>query len=219
MKKQNLSAASLCNPGLSSCRGFGYKCAMKHHRYVVAAILSALVVTLGVAASWIYYSWRDHSEDAVIVAAARRYGVESALVKAVMWRESWFNPRARGGHGELGLMQITETAANEWAESAGVKNFQPEHLLDPATNAFAGTFYLGKLLKRYPNTDNPTAYALADYNAGRTHVLRWNKGAAATNSAAFLAQMDFPGTKKYILAILRRRLHYRADFPAEDAGN
>ena len=192
---------------------------MKHHRYVVAAILAALVVMLGVAAFWIYYGWRDHSEDAVIVAAARRYGVEPALVKAVMWRESWFNPRARGGHGELGLMQITETAANEWAEAAGVKNFQPEQLLDPVTNANAGTFYLGKLLKRYPHTDNPAAYALADYNAGRTHVLRWNKGAAATNSAAFLAQMDFPGTKKYILAILRRRLHYRADFPAAGAGD
>ena len=192
---------------------------MKHHRYVVAAILAALAATLSVAAFWFYYSWRDHSEDAVILASARRYGVEPALVKAVMWRESWFNPLARGGHGEFGLMQITETAANEWAEAAGVKNFQPEHLLNPATNAFAGTFYLAKLLKRYPHTDNPTAYALADYNAGRTHVLRWNKGAAATNSAAFLTQMDFPGTKKYILAILKRRLHYRADFPAAGAGD
>lgn len=190
-----------------------YNCRVKHHRYVVAAILAALIAAAGIIGSWFYYEWRDHSEDAVIAAAARRHGLDPALVKAVMWRESWFNPRARGSHGEFGLMQVTETAAGEWAEAAGVKNFQPEQLLDPAINANAGTFYLAKLLKRYPQTDNPAVYALADYNAGRTHVLRWNKGAAATNSAAFLAQMDYPGTKKYILAILRRRLHYQSDFP------
>ena len=66
-----------------------------------------------------------------------------------------------------------------------------------------GARYLGKLLKRYAHTDNPTVYALADYNAGRTHVLRWNKG-AATNSAAFLAQIDYPGTQHYVRSILER---------------
>ena len=45
----------------------------------------------------------------------------------------------------------------------------------------AGTWYLRKLLRRYPRADDPVVYALADYNAGRTHVLRWNKGPAATN--------------------------------------
>jgi soluble lytic murein transglycosylase len=133
-----------------------------------------------------------------------------------MWRESWFNPGVRGGHGELGLMQITEIAADEWAEAERVKNFQPEQLLDPATNAFAGAFYLAKLLKRYPQTDNPAAYALADYNAGRGRVLRWLGGAAATNGAAFLEQMDFPGTKKYVLAVMRRRIHYLPEFAEAD---
>ncbi len=184
---------------------------MKYQRLQAVIIVAAL----GVVACWVYYFWRDHREDAVIIAAARRYGVEPALVKAVMWQESWFNPLARGSKGELGLMQITETAANEWAEAEHIKTFQPEHLLDPATNAYAATFYLSKLLKRYPQTDNPIPYALADYNAGRTHVLQWNKGAAATNSAAFLARMDFPGTKKYIQAIMRRRLHYLPDFVGE----
>jgi soluble lytic murein transglycosylase len=165
-------------------------------------------------ASWFYYEWRDHREDAVVLAAAQRYGVSPALIKAVMWRESWFNPHALGRHGEYGLMQVTEIAANEWAEAERVKDFQPEHLLDSATNAYAGTFYLAKLSRRYQQTDNPAVYTLADYNAGRTHVLRWNKGAAATNSAAFLAQMDYPGTRRYILAILNRERHYRSEFNA-----
>jgi soluble lytic murein transglycosylase len=175
-----------------------------------------LLAIAGAAALYFYYEWREHHDDGLIRAAAARYRVEPALVKAVMWRESWFNPGVRGGHGELGLMQVTEPAANEWAEAEHVAAFAPEHLLSAATNAYAGTFYLGKLLKRYARTDNPLPYALADYNAGRTHVLRWSAGAAATNSAAFMERMDFPGTKKYVFAVMKRRVHYLPDFPAHD---
>ena len=177
-----------------------------------AAMLGIVCVLAGLG---FYWHWREHHEDRFILAAARHYHIDPALVKAVAWRETWFNPAARGTHGELGLMQITEPAANEWVEAERVKNFSIEHLLSPATNAYAGTFYLAKLLRRYPQTDNPLPYALADYNAGRTHVLRWGKNEAATNSAAFLAAMDFPGTKKYILAIMQRRIHYLSDFPNE----
>ena len=42
---------------------------------------------------------------------------------------------------------------------------------------------------------DPLPYALADYNAGRAHVLRWAKEAARTNSALFLQNMDYPGTR------------------------
>lgn len=55
-------------------------------------------------------------------------------------------------------------------------------------------------------------YALADYNAGRAHVPRWNKGAAATNSQQFLAQMTFPGTRRYIETVTTRRERYRDEF-------
>jgi soluble lytic murein transglycosylase len=75
---------------------------------------------------------------------------------------------------------------------------------------------LRKLLGRYKHTDNPMAYALADYNAGRSNVLRWNKGLAATNSQAFLKQIDFPSTKTYVRAVLTRYAHYRRSFPPSD---
>ena len=54
----------------------------------------------GSGAYWWYHEWRDHSQDAPILAASRRYGVEPALVKAVVWRESRFNPRTVGGRGK-----------------------------------------------------------------------------------------------------------------------
>lgn len=156
---------------------------------------------------------REHSQDTHILAAARKYGVDPALVKAVVWRESWFDPRARGRAGEIGLMQIREEAAGEWAKAEGVLFFTHRQLYDPAKNTLAGTWYLRKLLGRYTRTDNPVPYALADYNAGRTHVLQWSKGAAATNSAAFIDQIGFPGTREYVQAVMARSRQYRGTLP------
>ena len=59
--------------------------------------------------------------------------------------------------------------------------------------------------------DNPLPYALADYNAGRANVLKWAKGAAATNSALFLSQIGFPMTRDYVRAVMARRTHYRKE--------
>jgi soluble lytic murein transglycosylase len=75
---------------------------------------------------------------------------------------------------------------------------------------------LSKVLQRYAATDNPAAYALADYNAGRRNVLRWmsatNAPQARTNSAQFLAAMTYPGTRQYVEQILERRRRYESQF-------
>lgn len=176
-------------------------------------LLTALAV--GGALAWLglWRGWREHSQDRVIRAAAQRYGVDPALVKAVVWRESWFDPRAVGRAGEIGLMQITEPAAREWAAAERLPVFAHSRLFDPAQNTLCGTWYLRKLLRRYTATDNPLPYALADYNAGRGNVLKWAKGTAATNSAAFLQRLGFPMTREYVTAVMARRECYRTEFP------
>ena len=153
--------------------------------------------------------WQERRYDAFIMAAAHRYAVDPALVKAVVWRESRFNAEARGRAGELGLMQIREVAAMEWAKAEHLDSFEHTACLDPATNTLAGTWYLKKLLARYQNTDNPAAYALADYNAGRGNVLKWLNGPASTQSEVFEQQIGFPTTRDYVRAVLRRAEHYR----------
>jgi soluble lytic murein transglycosylase len=168
------------------------------------------LLALGAVAYWGWDTWRERRYDAIIVAAAQRYAVDPALVKAVIWRESRFNANARGRAGELGLMQIRDTAAMEWAKAEHLPSFEHAACLDPETNTLAGTWYLKKLLGRYQNTDNPAAYALADYNAGRGNVLKWLGGAGATQSGAFVDQIGFPTTRDYVRAVLRRAEHYRA---------
>ena len=160
-------------------------------------------------------SYREHSQDKVILAAAARHGVEPALIKAVVWRESWFNPNASGSRGEVGLMQIMKPTAEDWAKAERVHLFTYFQLYDPARNTQCGAWYLRRLLQRYRAADNPLPYALAAYNAGPGNVAKWSKGIAATNSAEFLKQMDFPGTKKYVESVTRRYRHYRETFPAK----
>jgi soluble lytic murein transglycosylase len=177
------------------------------------ALAALVLLDLGVLLLWSYR--RDHRFDDLFQSAALAYGLPPALVKAVAWQESRFNPDARGGAGELGLMQVTEDAALEWATAARVPKFSRLQLLDPRTNTLAGAYYLAKVMRRYTNADNALPYALADYNAGRGNVLRWinTDRSAATNSAAFVAAVGFPSTRAYIQAVTERYAHYRGRFP------
>lgn len=174
-------------------------------------LLVASIATVLIVCSWMGTK-REHRFDREIIATARKYKLEPALVKAVIWQESKFNPNAQGKAGEIGLMQIREEAAFEWADAEKIHPFEHREIFDPKKNIEAGTFYLSQLVKRYKNTDNPLPYALADYNAGRTHVLRWNKGAAKTNSEIFLSQMDFPGTRQYARNVIEKYSRYQKEF-------
>ncbi len=175
-------------------------------------LILAVVLAGGWIAFWRWQNWLEHSQDVPIAAAATRYGLDPALVKAVVWKESRFHPDVHGRAGELGLMQLRETAAQEWADAEHITNFVHSDCLDPATNTLAGAWYLKHVMNRYARTDDPVAYALADYNAGRGNVLKWTNGAAGTNSIAFVAQIGFPGTRGYVLAIEQRRERYRREF-------
>jgi soluble lytic murein transglycosylase len=161
------------------------------------------------------YWWRvrvpEQRYEKLIRAAANRHGVDPALVRAVVWQESRFNARARGRSGEIGLMQIMEPAAHEWARAEGIRSFRHEQLFDPEQNLLAGTWYLQRQLQRFSQTDNPIPYALASYNAGGSNAARWRSGIATTNSEAFIESITFPGTKKYVQSVMARHEHYRSE--------
>ena len=182
---------------------------MRRNAVLATAAVLALVITAGFVA---YRYRREHRYDGEIRQAAARYGLPPALVKALIWRESKFDAGARGGKGEIGLMQLMDFTAQEWADANHLASFTHEHVLDPQTNTLAGCHYLARLLKRYQRTDNPYAFTLADYNAGRGNVLKWMKGAGVTNAGVFLAQCEFPGTRNYVISILDRTRHYAGDF-------
>ena len=161
------------------------------------------------------YEWispaRFAQYDALIRGAALPNDLDPMLVKAVVWRESRFDPAKFGGAGERGLMQVSEIAAQEWARETHRENFAVEELFDPKTNLAAGSWYLRRALDHWKAQRDPTPFALAEYNAGASRAQRWAGGDGAPLIAAsdFRRNIDFPGTRKYVESILQRYRFYQ----------
>jgi soluble lytic murein transglycosylase len=158
------------------------------------------------------FASRYRKYDDLIRQAATRYGVAPELIKAVIWRESQFQPDKVGAQGERGLMQITDSAAIDWARAEKIQTFVSSDLFDPKVNIEAGTWYLNRALNHWSAKDNPLPFALAEYNAGRSRVRRWvqDSGMGETAGAGDLqAAMDFPMTKSYIATIIARYDFYK----------
>jgi soluble lytic murein transglycosylase len=161
------------------------------------------------------YEWmspaRFHQYDHLIRSVATEHRLDPMLVKAVVWRESRFDPGKHGSAGERGLMQVSEKAAHEWASENKVATFRAEQLFDPKTNLEAGTWYLRRAFERWKAQSDPMAFALAEYNAGASRAQRWSGGdtVAAIPAEKFLENIDFPGTRKYVESIIARYKFYQ----------
>lgn len=116
--------------------------------------------------SWTYSEvspplWQSKYND-IIIAAAKKFDVDAALVSAVIKAESDYNPRELSHKGARGLMQLMPATA----ERFGVKNS-----FDPEENIYAGTRYLHWLLKTF---DGNADLAVAAYNAGEGNIWKYN---------------------------------------------
>ena len=131
--------------------------------------------------------------DHFISATAQQYGIESALVKAVIKCESGFNPLAISPRGAQGLMQLMPTTQ----VLLGVGN-----AFTPQENIAAGVRYLAMLQQLFPGN---VPLMLAAYNAGPQAVLE-----------AGTAVPAFPETQRYVQCVLAAWQRYRqpGDVPA-----
>ena len=153
---------------------------------------------------------RFQQYDPLIRSVAAMHHLDPMLVKAVVWRESRFDAHKFGSAGERGLMQVTWKAVQEWASENRVENFRIDELFDPKTNLEAGTWYLRRAVEHWANQADPIPFALAEYNAGASRAQRWaGSGNIAIPADTFRANIDFPGTRKYVDSVLARLRFYQ----------
>ncbi|MHC5652684.1 lytic transglycosylase domain-containing protein [Stappia sp.] len=101
---------------------------------------------------------RSAKYDDIIRTEARKHGIPVELAHAIVKVESNYNPRARGRHGEIGLMQIKPQTARGVGFSGSAKA-----LYDPKTNITYGMKYLAGARKR---AGGDLCGTILRYNAG-----------------------------------------------------
>lgn len=117
--------------------------------------------------------------DTLIRRTSNRYGVDVALVKAVIHTESHFNPDATSHKGASGLMQLMPKTAAMY----GIRD-----LYNPKQNIEGGVRHLRYLLGKYRNN---LKHTIAAYNAGETAVKK------------YAGIPPYPETQKYVLKVLQ----------------
>lgn len=131
--------------------------------------------------------WSPEDYDPIIERICERYGVDPALVKAIIEVESKFNPKAVSTKGAQGLMQLMPKTATL---------FGAADPFDPYQNIEAGVRYLKYLLERF----HDLTLALAAYNAGEGVVEKlW-------------AVPNYPETRAYVERVLEHYSRFRRGY-------
>jgi soluble lytic murein transglycosylase len=135
--------------------------------------------------------------DALVLPAARSAGVDPALVRAVMRRESGFRQEIRSVAGAVGLLQIVPGTATRLASLLRLPAPIGDRLDDPEVNVPLGVGYLSLLLERF----GEPLVAIAAYNAGPGAIARWT-GDRELPLDAWVESIPFRETRQYVRAVV-----------------
>lgn len=172
--------------------------------FLLLAIAIGLVV-------FFHRQWRDwliddSKYDEIIASAAKKYGIDGRLIKAVIYRESRFEQNARGRAGEIGLMQIMPgSAAVDWTRYYNTGPLNTGMIFSPVLNIEIGTWYLARALKKWGHYKYGTELALCQYNAGERRAEAWKP---ITYDGDVIERIKIKSTRDYVKTIMDKYRKY-----------
>ena len=191
--------------------------AVRRRRFALATFAGVVVVAVGVVLALPLF--RKAVDDLtlplaysdVIRAQAIDKRLDPALIAAVIYAETKFDPRASSA-GALGPMQIMPGTAAYLAHRSGATSFTTADLNTPQVNIAYGSYYLRYLLDHY---NGNTLLALAAYNGGIANVDRWSAAARSHGEVLSIEQIPFPETRDYVARVLHAQVEYRQRYAAQ----
>ena len=141
---------------------------------------------------------------------ARRFGLDPALLRALVRQESVFNPRARSRAGALGLTQLMPATARSLARSVLRTRYRRAFLYDPGVNARLGAAYFRGLLDRFGGR---TIFALAAYNGGPTRMARVVEENPGRDEDEVFESHPARETRDYVRRVMLYAESYRQLYP------
>jgi soluble lytic murein transglycosylase len=177
----------------------------------VIVVLAAIVVALPLFRSAYEHLTLPLDHEDIIVQQAHEKGLDPALIAAVIYAESKFDPRTSSAGAE-GLMQILPATAEFLAHRSGATTFTVADLASPQVNITYGSYYLRYLLGTYRGNE---MLALAAYNGGQANVDEWVARARAHGHALTVAEIPFPETRAYVEKVLHAQRQYRSTYPSQ----
>jgi soluble lytic murein transglycosylase len=180
--------------------------------------IAAIVVTVlfvGVVASMLHTAASNLalplSDASIIREQAAEKDLDPALIAAVIYAETRFDPRPSSA-GAQGLMQILPATAYYLAHLSGGISFTASDLAEPSVNLAYGSYYLRYLLNHYGGNE---MLAIAAYNGGLTNVDKWVAHADAAGRQLTVREIPFPQTREYVRRVLAAQAAYRETYPRQ----
>lgn len=150
--------------------------------------------------------WYPHFYADLARREARRYGIDTRLILAVIREESRFQADVASWAGARGLMQIMPSTGRMLAKSTGLEDFHVSWLNRPEINLRLGVHYLNNLAKMYGGR---WFLALAGYNAGPGNTNRWVRQFPVEDEESWIERIEFRETRRYVKKVLGTYAIYR----------
>jgi soluble lytic murein transglycosylase len=136
--------------------------------------------------------------------ATKQFGMDEAMMYAIIRQESRFMPEARSRAGAAGLMQLMPSTARWVARQIPIQPFNTDMLLRPEVNVTMGTYYFGRVLA---DLGHPIM-ATAAYNAGPGRARRWRDD-KPLEGAIYAETIPFNETRDYVKQVFTNAWFYR----------